>query len=137
MRLNAMPIPFETLQNEMDRMLTGAFPARNRRLGLDFDLFESDSAYELIADLPGVDESAIELALEGRVLTIKARRATTEREDMKILRRRRDLEIEESIRFPVDLDGEHIVARFHDGELRLVLPKHESRLPRKIEIRRG
>src|SRR5690606_15042751 len=83
--------PFESLRREVDRLFESFdrefWSAPFRRPAFDMepfwrrewrwgatpavDIVESDKAYELMAELPGVDEKNIEVKLANGVLTIR------------------------------------------------------------------
>jgi HSP20 family protein len=100
------------------------------------DVRETREAFEVVADLPGVDLDGVEVTVEKDVLTIFGR---PHLEDPAAYRRvygrdpasayRRVFSLGEEI----DRDG--IRATLERGVLRLTLPKARSVLPRKIEIR--
>lgn len=100
------------------------------------DVRETREAFEVVADLPGVDRDRIEVTVEKDVLTIVGR---PHLEDPPASRRvygrdpaseyRRVFTLGEAI----DRDG--IRASLERGVLRLTLPKARSVLPRKIQVR--
>jgi HSP20 family protein len=77
--------PFESLRREVDRLFDdfdGGFFRPFRRSVFDFvpakrptapavDFTDSDNAYELTAELPGIDEKNVEVKVANGVLTIK------------------------------------------------------------------
>ena len=88
------------------------------------DIFETDQALWLRADLPGVRAASIELTVDNQVLAIEgpvspeAPGATYQR------------------RFSLSdaIDTAHIHARLTDGVLELELPKVESAQPHRITV---
>lgn len=88
------------------------------------DVRETDNAYLVEAELPGVKKESINLDYNNKYLTISARREDkTENVTDNFVRRERHFgELKRS--FYVDgIDEDKIEASFHEGMLRVVLPK--------------
>ena len=138
-----------SLNSTLDRMLT-----LNRALDEAFsstwndsrvwvpaiDVVEKKDAYQMYAELPGVDPSQIDISFEQNVLTIRgAKRPSIEASDEGELRvyaaERVTGAFERSIRLPEFVDGEHIIAEFNNGLLIVSVPKAQAAQPRRIEIR--
>ena len=99
------------------------------------DIVETDSGLRLWADMPGVDEKAIEVDLVDGVLTIRGRVATEEYDNLEPLYTEYGVgNFETRFRLSNAIDGEHIQARLKNGVLELELPKVAAAKPRKIEI---
>lgn len=96
------------------------------------DFKETDQAYFMSLDLPGVSKSNLELQVEGDHILINAtrKRALIEGED--------NLEkITRTVSIPKQIDKEAIQAHCEDGVLYLALPKVEKAKPKRIEISEG
>ncbi|MES3517138.1 MAG: Hsp20/alpha crystallin family protein [Natronomonas sp.] len=90
---------------------------------LPIDVAESDEAFLVRADLPGVDRADIDVQLYGETLQITA---TREREDTpgEFIRQERPRHpIDRSIRLPGAVDAEGTEADYDDGVLSIRLPK--------------
>jgi HSP20 family protein len=101
----------------------------------DVDICETADSLWLWADMPGVDESSVEIHLANGVLSIEGRVSVTEYENLV------PVYTEYNIgnflrRFTVsaDIDSEQIKARMHDGVLGLELPKSARAKPKRITI---
>ncbi|MFQ5514909.1 MAG: Hsp20/alpha crystallin family protein [Myxococcota bacterium] len=99
------------------------------------DICETDEALLLWADMPGVDESSVEVRLEDSVLSIEGKVSTEAYEN------RRPLYTEYHVgnymqRFslPSEIDADQIRARMVNGVLQLELPKSAQARPRQIQI---
>ena len=79
-----------------------------------------ESAYELTADLPGVPEDAIGVAIAGRTLTIDV--ATD------------SLTWNERFRLPQTLDPEQVSAGYENGRLTVTIGRTAEAAPRTIAI---
>lgn len=102
------------------------------------DIYETDEAVTLRADMPGVDNSGISIDLEKGVLTITGTMNGEENPNEKMLLKEyesghymRRFTISEAI------NQEKIEATIADGVLTLVLPKVTPAKPRKIEVKAG
>ncbi len=112
----------------------GQFEARG--VGLALDVEESQEAYIVRANLPGVSLDDISVNIHEDVLTIAGETASEDRsEDSRLLiRERRSGKFSRSLRFPNVVNGEAIEANFDDGVLSITLPKAEHVKPRQIPV---
>jgi HSP20 family protein len=127
--------PFTRMQREMERMMdmaTGGNPnGRNGeingyRMGKpDLNISESDDAYHLEFDLPGVKKEDLDVTFEnGRLILRGERRSDKEEKGQKFRRvEKRYGTFERTINLPEDIDSERIEAHFENGVLDLSLPK--------------
>ena len=90
---------------------------------------EGSDAYNVSADLPGVEEKEIDISFANGMLSIKGeRKQASERqeEDWHVCEQRLG-RFNRSFRLPEDVDVETIVAAFKNGVLSIKLPKrHET-----------
>lgn len=106
--------------------------------GVDFtplaDIEETDTAWTVELELPGVKKKDIEVESHGQTLVISGERKEKDRTG--VLRQRR--RVTGSFRYEVtlggDLDADAITAKLSDGELTITVPKAEQDQPHKIEI---
>ena len=94
--------------------------------GMRVDVHESDNAFEIHADLPGVKKEDIEITLENDVLTVSARKNTESEEKKKgkvIYRERASGMISRSFSVAPGTTEADIEANFADGVLSLSVPK--------------
>ncbi len=100
---------------------------------------ESEDAYYIEVDLPGVDKTDIEITTEDNVLTIsgerKLRNEVKEEEYYKV--ESRYGKFSRSFTLPEKVDVANIQAESRDGVLEVIIPKlkEEENKPRKIEIK--
>jgi HSP20 family protein len=150
--------PFENLRREVDRLFEdftmSPFRLPFRRPAFDIEPFwspdswvavpaidyvERDNAFEVHADLPGMDEKDIEVKLSGGVLTIKGEKHEEKEEEKPDfhLRERRFGSFVRSLRVPETVDTNKIEASFKKGVLTVMLPKTaEAQKPAKtIEVK--
>lgn len=151
--------PLETLRREVDRLFEdfdhdfwrapfrrSAFdsePFWRRELALSaapaVDIVEKDKAFEVTAELPGMEEKDIEVKLANGDLTIKGQKQEEKEEKKKdyYLHERRFGSFERRFRVPDSVDVEKIEASFRKGVLTVTLPKKpEAQKPeKKIEVK--
>jgi HSP20 family molecular chaperone IbpA len=100
------------------------------------DIFETDAAITVLADMPGVRADGLSLDLRDNVLSIEGHAAEGEHNDRRMLFREYETgSYRREFRLTNLIDQSGIVASLRDGVLRLTLPKAESARPRKIEVR--
>ncbi|MGO9171343.1 MAG: Hsp20/alpha crystallin family protein [Rhodomicrobium sp.] len=105
------------------------------------DVVEKDDAFELTADLPGVDEKNIEVKLSGGILTIKGEREEHKEEKKKdfYVSERQFGSFERSFQVPESVESDKIDAHFKNGVLTISLPKKpgSQKAEKKISVRAG
>ena len=103
------------------------------------DISESDKAYEITAELPGMDEKDIEVKVVNGNLMIKGERQEQKEEKQKdyYLHERRFGSFERHFQVPEGADADKIEASFKKGVLTVTLPKKpEAQKPaKKIEVK--
>ncbi|MGV2184697.1 Hsp20/alpha crystallin family protein [Rhizobium rhizogenes] len=142
--------PFEGLRSEIDRVFNDFTPGFFDRTLARFpnaftrgvpavDFVESDKAYELTAELPGIDAKELELTLANGILTVKGEKQERKEEKEKeyYLSERRYGSFQRSLQLPDGVDAEKIDASFANGVLKVVLPKtpKAQKNDRKIAIK--
>jgi HSP20 family protein len=147
--------PFETFRREIDRLFDTfpGFPGGRRAFDLDLawpreaawpvmpavDLAEKNGAYEISAELPGMDEKDIEVKVSNGTLTIKGEKKEEKEERDKdfYLSERRYGSFARSFEVPAGVDPAHIEARFAKGVLTVTLPKspEAKQNEKKIEVK--
>jgi HSP20 family protein len=116
-------------------------PARAQLWLPAVDLYETEGAFVIEADLPGVHQENVDINFDRGTLTITGTRAATlpSRKENGQLRvyssERLSGGFSRSIRLPEHVDAEHIDAVFAQGVLTLTVPKAKGALPRKITIK--
>ena len=90
------------------------------------DVKETDGAYKLSVELPGLTRQDVELTLENDVLVISGHKQEDHQEARAAYRlsERRFGRFERAFPLPPDVRPEGIAAAFHDGVLTITLPKH-------------
>jgi HSP20 family protein len=103
------------------------------------DVQESKDGYTITADLPGVEKKDIDLKLEDGVLTLSGTRkaAHEENADNRTWHRveRGWGAYARSLNLGDGVDAARISAQYKDGVLTINVPKKESALPQRIEVK--
>jgi HSP20 family protein len=100
------------------------------------DVSETESAFQIRAELPGVDKNDIKLSVEDGVLTISGRREQ-EKDETGIRYHRRERvsgSFARSFTLPDSVDEQKVAAEFKNGVLTVSLPKSEKAKPKSIQI---
>jgi HSP20 family protein len=105
------------------------------------DVVEKDKAYEITAELPGLDESNIDVNFSDGVLSIKGEKKEEKEEKKKdqFLSERRYGSFQRTFRLPDGVDADKIEAAFKNGVLTVTLPKTPEAVQssRKIAIKKA
>ncbi len=102
------------------------------------DIYETDEAVTVVAEMPGVAKEGVEVRLEDDTLTIKGTKTGNGGEGERVLLR--EFESGHYLRrFTITeiIDQTKIEAAMADGVLTLKLPKVEPAKPRKIVVQGG
>ena len=134
----------DTQPKEMQpREKTGVVsPAEQTKPGIVFtpavDIFETEGALTLIADMPGVDTERLDIDLREDTLTISGDVEAPEGNDeVDVLREYLTGRFYRRFTLSEVIDQSKIDARLSDGILRLTLPKTGKATPRKINVKTG
>ena len=153
--------PFESLRRDIDRLFEdfagGFWRSPLSRSSFDMapfgrgepswtttpavDVTETDKAYEVTAELPGMEEKNIEVNVANGVLTIKGEKQEEKEEKKKdyYLRERSFGSFQRAFQVPEGVDTDKIAASFKKGLLTVTLPKsaEAQKAAKKIEVKAG
>jgi len=96
------------------------------------DIYETDTAFVLLADMPGVAPDGLEVIVERNTLRIRGRAEEKTGEP-----EYQEFELgnyQSTFAITDDLDTERISAALRDGVLRVEIPKSERLRPKKIPV---
>jgi len=106
--------------------------------GLAYDLVRHDDRFELFIDLPGVDPATIDLTVDGRDLTLTAKRHFAVADSATVVRSGRTHgTYNRTFHLGDRLDTEGLTADYTGGVLSIVLPIAASAKPRKVDVAVG
>ncbi len=104
----------------------------------DVDIVERMDDILLLADMPGVEESSVEITLEKNVLSIYGKVDAPAPENMRLMYAGYGIgDYQRSFTLSNEIDREKIKATMKNGLLKLVLPKAEPVKARKITVEAG
>ncbi len=97
------------------------------------DVSETDDAYQIQVELPGVGKDQIDIQVQDRELVISGEIKESKRG---LLRRssRRIGKFEFRTSLPGDIDPDQVSAQLSDGVLTVTVPKSQAAKPRRIEV---
>lgn len=135
---------FNQLQRQLDRLTRQVpesfsnfvFPVVDETFEPALEVEDKDSHYVLSFDLPGVKKEDIRIALENNVLTISAERKSQSEKRRKGQYQSRQFygSYERSFTLPPEVKGNQIESDYHDGVLRLAVPKPKASQIETIKI---
>jgi HSP20 family protein len=97
---------------------------------------ETEDAFVVTAEVPGVERSAVETTVHGETLTVEARRTlTTPAEWTPVHRETSDADYRLVLELDHRVNREGVTAELNQGVLTLTVPKAETAKPRRIEIK--
>jgi HSP20 family protein len=133
-------IPF---RNVMERLLAD-WPLASMQGGFTdvappLDVRETDEAYIVEVELPGVDPKDTEVSIEGRTLTVRGQFAEEQekQEGNFLLRERRRGQFMRAVALPGMVEVDKVTSRYENGELTITLPKAAQNRARRVEIESG
>ncbi|HEY2577049.1 MAG TPA: Hsp20/alpha crystallin family protein [Streptosporangiaceae bacterium] len=130
---------FEDIYDRMGQLLGAAFSdmpfaqLANAPWVPFADLSETDDAYVVRAELPGIGKDQADVQLHDRELIVSGEIKDTEH-GKKRRSSRRTGRFEYRTYLPGDINADQVSAKLSDGILTVTVPKSESAKPRRIEI---
>ena len=103
------------------------------------DLAESEEAFHLVADIPGVNPDDIELSLNNGILTIRGERNTNQQVNEKSFTRRERHRgtFLRQFNLPESVDADTIKAKSAHGVLQVTIPKSVPARPITVSVEAG
>lgn len=126
--------PFRDLDRLSEQLLgVPAGTARTPRF-MPMDLFRAGDHYVLLADLPGVDSSSIDLNVDNGTLTIRAERPPVDESAEWVASERFTGAYMRQLALGDGVDADGITATYEQGVLRVTIPMAEKAKPRRIAV---
>jgi HSP20 family protein len=134
----------QTFQDEMNRMFDQFFRGGTgeeagwgvRTWAPPVDIYETDDALILKAELPGVSKDDVSIEIHQNTLILRGQRkheAEVKEEQYHRVERAYGT-FQRSFMLPTLVDQEHVQATYQDGVLELRLPKSEAAKPKRVAI---
>jgi HSP20 family protein len=131
--------PFEELRHVEQQLARaiqslGVEPPFEREFVPVADIEETDDAFLIELELPGIKKSAIDIEVANRRVVITGERQ--ERQRTGVVRRRNRIEgrFRYEVMLNADVDEDHVQAALDDGVLSVKIPKSKADHPRRIEV---
>ena len=128
---------------DVDNVVNGLFRAPmasslNSAIRLPaIDINETEGAYLVKAELPGMRKQDLDITIDNGVVTINAEHVekADEKSDGRLIRRERSYgKFTRLLHLGEDVDEEKVTANYQDGILSLTLPKAEKAQSRQVKI---
>ncbi|MEL7500222.1 MAG: Hsp20/alpha crystallin family protein [Planctomycetota bacterium] len=107
---------------------------------VSMDVAETEQAFEVKVDLPGITPDEIDIQIDNNTLTIRGSREgqSEERDEGKQFHRleRYSGSFARSVVLPNSINEDETAAEFNDGVLCITIPKSDEAKPKKINISR-
>ena len=91
-----------------------------------FDLLESEDAYLLVLDVPGVTADAVDLAVEGDTVALDAKREKSLPGDYRYVEENRPVFVDVELPLPADASGDDLSMDVDRGVLEIRVPKRDD-----------
>lgn len=103
-----------------------------------FEVKETNDAFILKGDIPGVAEADLDIAVHNNILTVSGNRQSEERKEGEsfALYERQYGSFSRSFSLPDTADGERVEAKLDSGVLTLTIFKKAEAKPRKIAVKK-
>jgi HSP20 family protein len=99
------------------------------------NVFRKGDDFMLIAELPGVEKSNINVQIRGNAIRIAGAKSLDYDKSASVHRRERLAgEFDRTVALPVEIDADKVRAECRDGILALLLPRAERDKPKSIEL---
>ena len=129
---------FDQPCDNLVRRFVRSIPVRDETaMTISVDVNESDKAYTVKAEIPGVSKDDISVAIEGKQVSISAevKKEKEEKEGEKVLHSERYYgSVYRSFTLPMDVDQSKSEAKYANGVLELTLPKKAGAAAKQLEI---
>ena len=131
------------LFTDVDNNMNGFFrapmaPSLDTSVSLPaIDISETDSAYLVKTDLPGMRKQDLDITIDDGVLTINAEHAeeTDEKKNGRLIRQERSYgKFSRRLRIGTNVDDKKVTAKYQEGVLSLTLPKEETARPHQVKV---
>ena len=134
---------FVTLRDRMNRLFGDSLAPFHGEESLvgdwlpSVDIYETEDAVVLQADVPGLDMNDLDIRVENNVLTLRGERKMTKEVKEENYRRveRHYGSFARSFSLPITVDPEKINAAYTSGVLQVTMGKREETRPKQIKVR--
>ena len=133
---------FSALRQEMEDLLARMWGDHERSwwsgdFNPSLDLAETDNAFEVRVDVPGMESKDIDIEVNGNIVTIRGERKEEKEEKGKNYHRmeRRHGTFSRTLTLPCNVNEDEVAAAYTNGVLTVTLPKREDVAPKKVSVK--
>ena len=133
---------FSTLRREMEDLFSRMWGDHDGSWWTgDFspsaDLSETDNAFEIRLDVPGMAAQDFDIEVNGNIATIRGDRKEEKEDKGKTYHRveRRYGAFSRSMTLPCNVNEDEVAAAYANGVLTVTLPKREDSAPKKVSVK--
>ncbi|MBI1249300.1 Hsp20 family protein [bacterium] len=132
--------PLANWHSEMDNLFESFFrPVRQSASGAwlpAMNISETESAYQIELELPGLNPEDVNVELHDGMLTISGERKSDEQSEDRRWHRVEHVygKFQRELKLGTPVDENNVTANFKNGVLLVLIPKSEQAKPRKIEV---
>ena len=125
------------MENLFEKFFGGEGSAVSQAPPPSMNLAETEEAYEVTLDLPGLKPEEVKVELQSGGLVVSGERKEEAQQEGKTFLRveRRYGSFRRAISLPGAVDEDRIDAEFRDGVLSITLPKTEQQRAKQIQVR--
>ncbi|HSY26258.1 MAG TPA: Hsp20/alpha crystallin family protein [Burkholderiaceae bacterium] len=109
----------------------------NTSIAPRINITESEQAYIVEAEIPGVTKENVKISVDGKHVTLEAevKRDVESKEGETVIFAERTVQkFSRSFTLAVEVDDERTIAKLENGILTLTLPKKEALRPKQIQV---
>jgi len=128
-----------SLPNEIDQFFGNwglGFENFDKVWNPNVDISETEDAFEVVAEIPGMSKKDIKISIRENVLTLTGEKKQEEKTDKKNFHRVERMygQFQRSFRLPNTVKSEDIKAEYKNGVLNITIPKAEEVKPKEITV---
>jgi HSP20 family protein len=133
--------PFNLLREEMNELVNRMFGNSQIQVGNlmspALDVAETDNAYDIHVDMPGMKAENFDIQVQGNVVRICGQREEKKEEKSAKYHciERQTGSFSRTVTLPCDVNEDEVAAEYNNGVLSVKLPKSEQAKSKKIAVR--
>lgn len=131
-------VSLSALQQNLDSFLQSNWLDSSMSAGGVFppiNVFRKGDDFMIIAELPGVDSSTIDIQVKNNAIRISGTKRVDYDKNASMHRRERTAgRFDRTISLPIEVDADQVKAECRNGILGLLLPRAERDTPRSIKV---
>ena len=127
----------EPIERTFPRIFPGLALIDRTREYPSVNVAEYKDEIQVVVEIPGIPKEDVKLQLHDGMLTISGERKAPEAsKDSQVLRQEISYgSFSRTIELPERVEAEKVTAEYHNGVLRVILPKPEALKPKEITVR--